>query len=284
MSTVSYSNSQTIPASEYESDEEGRGNFAGYKYPTSKSSQGSIDVDSESEATMSEDDECVVNKVSASFTFKAGAAQNQAQQRIQRQPQQHVNLVWENSAVSETSWTDEKHSLYLKSIEEIFVQSLYERGQYIYSCKRWESGRITTSVSGKSLYEDVEPGISCDWQPFNLFPDEETKAQIRCNDEEIQSRRKRFRFESIWIKQGHQKVDINGDLSGRVNNCKSSKEPACKGYAETGDVPNEYTLKIQMGRFKDTYKLDHATNKEISERDVQEDQVVPSLENISPTS
>jgi hypothetical protein len=63
--------------------------------------------------------------------------------------------VWEDPTRSETPWTDEKQSLYLNSIEEAFVKRMYERGQFIYSCKRWdsESKTASTSVRSKGLYE-----------------------------------------------------------------------------------------------------------------------------------
>lgn len=275
MSTVSFSSSETLSSSEHDWDEESScsdgGDFADHECLSNKSSQGSIYIDSESEDITSEDREYAVEKIAASFTFMA---ENQAQQRIHRPAQQHANLIWEDPTISETPWTDEKHSLYLNSIEEAFIKRLYERGHFRYSCKRWAAERITTSVSSKGLYE-----------PSNLFPEEKsTKAQMRCNYEEIQNRTKRSRLDRICIKQGQREEFIKLDLSGRVNNCKYLKEPAGKGSEETEHVPNKYSPKIQMKYCEHTYKHDQGRNTEISERYMQKDQVVPSMENTSRSS
>lgn len=280
MSTVSFSSSQTYKLYDSsESDEEGScsdgGDNAGYEYMSSKCSRGSIDFDLESEAAMSENDECMDAKISSSFRFMAGAADRQAQQAIHRQPQQHANMVWADPTISESSWTDEKHSLYLNSIEEAFVKSLHERGgHYTYSSKRWEAERITPCVSSKGLYEDVHSGVPCDYRPF-LFPEENgAESQRRCSHEDIQNRTKRSRLEDICIKQlGLQEKYMNG----KADNCQSEKEPIGEETTERGT--------IQMQCFKDTSKHDHGgQDTETSERYMQEDQVVPSTENTSKSS
>jgi len=292
MSTVSLSSSQTFrPCDSSECDEEGScsdgGDIAGYEYLSNKCS---IDFDLESEAAMSENDECVGAEISPSFRFMAGAADRRAQQGIHRRAQQgihrraqqYANMFLADPTTSESSWTDEKHSLYLNSIEEAFVKRLHERGHYSYSCKRWEAERMIPCVSGKGLYEDVESGFSYDYQPF-LFPEENgTETQRRCSHEDVQNRRKQSRMEDIYIKQlGLQEEDINE----KGNNCQSEKQPLGEGSTERGDESNESSPKIQMQCFKDTSKHDHGgRDTETSERYMQEDQVVPSMENTSEGS
>ena len=51
-------------------------------------------MDCESESTnMSDNEECAVDKIAASFTVPAGGAENQAQIKIHHHHQQHANLV-----------------------------------------------------------------------------------------------------------------------------------------------------------------------------------------------
>ena len=62
--------------------------------------------------------------------------------------------MWEDpTIILDISCTDEKHNLYLNSIEEDFIKRLYEQGRYIYSCKRQEAEWITTYVLSKGLHE-----------------------------------------------------------------------------------------------------------------------------------
>lgn len=282
MSTVSFSSSQIFrPYDSSECDEEGScsdgGDIAGCEYLSSKCS-GSIDFDLESEAAMSESDECVDAKISASFIFRAGAADCQAQKGVHRQHQQHANLVWADPSVSESSWTDEKHSLYLNSIEEAFVRSLHERGHYTHSCERRETQRIIPCMSDKGLYrdEEVESEISCDYQP--ILSSEENGAETPfCNHDDIQNRTKRSRLEDICIKQsGLQEEDMNG----KANNCL--KDPLGEETTEEGALSNESSPEIRMQCFKDTSKHGHeGRHTETSEPYTQEDQVVPSMENFS---
>lgn len=101
MTIVSFSSGQTYRhchSSQHGSDEEGScsddgGDIVGYEYLNGVPSDSSVAIDSEREATMYEDDEDVVDGISSSFTFKAGAIDNQPQQRIYRQTQQYANLV-----------------------------------------------------------------------------------------------------------------------------------------------------------------------------------------------
>lgn len=290
MSTVSFSSSQIFrPCDSSECDEEGScsdgGDIAGCEYLSSKCS-GSIDFDQESEAAMSESDECVDAKISASFRFRAGAADCQAQKGVHRQPQQHANLVWADPSVSESSWTDEKHSLYLNSIEEAFVRSLHERGHYTHSCERRKTQRIIPCMSDKGLYrdEEVESEISCDYQPI-LSPEENgAETQRCCNHEDIQNRTKRSRLEDTCIKQSGLQEDMNAHqtyiTSGKANNCL--KDPLGEETTEEGALSNESSPEIRMQCFKDTSEHGHeGRHTETSEPYMQEDQVVPSMENFS---
>lgn len=287
MSTVSFNSSQTFgPCDSSECDEEGScsdgGDFAGSEYVSSKCSRGSIDFDTESEAAMSESDDCGDAKISPLFRFMADTSDRQAQRWIHHQPQQDAKMVSADPTTSESSWTDEKHSLYLNSIEEAFVKSLHERGHYTYACNKWEAVGITTCMPGKGLHEDVESGISCDYQPF-LFPGENgAEAQRHCNHEDIQNHTKRSRLEGRYIKQlGLQEEDMNG----KANHYQSNKEPFGERTTERGDVSNESSPKIQIQCSIDTSKHDHGgRDTETSERYFQEDQVVPSMENTSWSS
>lgn len=277
MSTVSFSSSQTFRAYDSsECDEEGfssdGADITGCEYLSSKCS-GSIDFDLESEAAMSGNDECLDAKISPSFRFRAGAADCQAQRGIHRQPQQHANLVWADPTISESSWTDEKHSLYLNAIEEAFVKSLHERGHYTYSCKRREAERIIPCMSDKGLYdEDVESEISSEYQPI-LFPGENgAETQRRCNHEDIQNCTKRSRL-------GLQEEDMNG----KENNCL--KDPVGEETTGGGALSNESSSKIRIQYFKDSSKHDHeGRDTETSEPYMLEDQVVPSMGNFSKSS
>ena len=94
MSTVSFSSSATLSSFEHEEISSNDGDdFAAYEDLSSKSSQGSIDMDCESESTICNNDENAVDKIAASFTGPACGAENQAQRKIHHQPQQHANLV-----------------------------------------------------------------------------------------------------------------------------------------------------------------------------------------------
>lgn len=95
---------------------------------------------------------------SESFTSFLCSADGKPIQKIYRHPAQiFLRDGSMTSASSHTSWTDEKHSLYLNYIEDAFVSSLYDRGYYTNSGKRWQADRREiSSVNIRNSTEEVE--------------------------------------------------------------------------------------------------------------------------------
>ncbi|XP_059075202.1 uncharacterized protein LOC131052262 [Cryptomeria japonica] len=86
---------------------------------------------------------------------------------------QHANLLLE-APTSESSWTNEKHSLHLNSMEEAFVSRLYT-----YPCKRWRADRgEIASVFRLDLNEEVESGFSNGQELFGFAESEPEKPSL----------------------------------------------------------------------------------------------------------
>ncbi|KAH9312534.1 hypothetical protein KI387_027569, partial [Taxus chinensis] len=103
--------------------------------------------------------------------------------------------VLEDPISSKKSWTDEKHNLYLNSMEEAFISRFYEHGYYTYPSKRLQADRVEAgSVFSKDLNEEVESGFSNDWETF-AFPEEsqsESEMPRICAD--VQNHFKKWRM------------------------------------------------------------------------------------------
>ncbi|GLJ07357.1 hypothetical protein SUGI_0065100 [Cryptomeria japonica] len=66
---------------------------------------------------------------------------------------QHANLLLEDPTLSESSWTDEKHSLYIKYMQEAFVSEV-EFGQVLFGFP--EERQRESEPEKPSLYHDVQ--------------------------------------------------------------------------------------------------------------------------------
>ncbi|GLJ07362.1 hypothetical protein SUGI_0065330 [Cryptomeria japonica] len=87
---------------------------------------------------------------------------------------QHANLLLEDPTSSESSWTNEKHSLHLNSMEDAFVSRLYT-----YPCKRWRADRgEIASVFRLDLNEEVESGFSKGQELFGFAESEPEKPSL----------------------------------------------------------------------------------------------------------
>ncbi|KAH9312497.1 hypothetical protein KI387_027532 [Taxus chinensis] len=156
-------------------------------------------MDSEEEIMSESEEYGFENSSGESFTSLQCTGDSQTMTQIYEQPLNHLlrhgNLVLEDPTSSEKSWTDEKHSLYLNSIEEAFVSSLYH-GYYTYPCKRLQADRgVAVSVFSTDLNEEVESAYTEDSQsesetPPNVQNDSKKGRlkDIRCSNEAFQER------------------------------------------------------------------------------------------------
>ncbi|GLJ07365.1 hypothetical protein SUGI_0065370 [Cryptomeria japonica] len=91
---------------------------------------------------------------------------------------QHANLLIEDPTSSESSWTNEKHSFYINSMEEAFVSSLYQHANYAHPCKRWQADRgEITSVFSLDLNEEVESGFSNGHVLFGFAEESQSESE-----------------------------------------------------------------------------------------------------------
>ncbi|GLJ07752.1 hypothetical protein SUGI_0073600 [Cryptomeria japonica] len=190
----------------------------------------------------------------------------------------HANLLLEDPTSSETSWTNEKHSLYLNSIEDAFVSSLYQQGYYTYPCKRWQAdrGEISSALSLDSN-EEVESGFSDGPFVFGFPEESQSESEMPRIRRHAQNHSKRCRFKKM--------VGSNDRVQESNRNEKRNKR---KFQHEVSDPGKQIThvWEVLQSRHNDQTASNFCGQHQLTQNRIlsgtitnnQEDQVVPSID------
>ncbi|GLJ07367.1 hypothetical protein SUGI_0065430 [Cryptomeria japonica] len=196
------------------------------------------------------------------------------------------NCCWRIPHHQKSSWTNEKHSLYINSMEEVFVSGLYQEGDHTYPCKRWQAyrGEKIASVFGLDLNEEVESGFS-NGQVLLGFPEQsqsEGKPEKPSLYHDVQNNSIKCGLEEI--------CSSNDTFQEQYRNGRRKKRKSQHGEREITDIFEEVQSKYKDDRARNFYAWRNRLTEDttVSETSVktlcnnQEDEVIPFIDETSP--
>ncbi|XP_057842872.2 uncharacterized protein LOC131052263 isoform X2 [Cryptomeria japonica] len=198
---------------------------------------------------------------------------------------QHTNLLIEDPTSSESSWTNEKHSFYINSMEEAFVSSLYQHGSHTYPCTRWQADRgEITSVFSLDFDEEVESGFSNGHVLIGFAEESQSEGEPEKPSlyHDVQNNSKKCGLEEMCSSNDtFQEHDRNGRRNKRK--LQHPKREITDVFEEVQSKYNdEHARNFYAGRNRLTEDTTVSETSVKTLSDNQEDQVIPFMDETSP--